>query len=311
MVENEAQMRQIEPDDDRTPLPLLVAKRWGFPLQYYIIEGEAWYSVLDWIKGITGAERPQTSKMWTKMKIQLSTSSRQLGDLLQSFSYLANDNKKYASDFAVDRGLYLIAQNLRVTKARPALDEIKRFLAAAGAFVDEARRDPDAAIGALNEYAEAKEHRKLMNEGFSPDEAEQWIRQRQLTIAQNKHTRTIWASRGAHTRHDFGRLNNRISKVALGDTATQLKQKMELSEHDTPRNYISAADQYLVRVTEQTAVSLHEFRDSQGVPELVEDIEDTQPILNSMREATYKVFSKRPRRLPRDKKHPTLPVEGN
>jgi hypothetical protein len=49
-------------------------------------------------------------------------------------------------DYTDDKGLYLIAQGLRVTKARPALAAIKQFLAEAGAFVDLVRREPETVV---------------------------------------------------------------------------------------------------------------------------------------------------------------------
>ncbi|MCK6580036.1 MAG: hypothetical protein L6Q98_18240 [Anaerolineae bacterium] len=59
----------------------------------------------------------------------MSSSTRRL-------PYTAADGKTYKRDYTTDRGLYLIAQYLRVKHDRPVLDEIRRFLAAAGAFVD-------------------------------------------------------------------------------------------------------------------------------------------------------------------------------
>ena len=67
----------------------------------------------------------------------------------QQLPYKAKDNKTYQLDFTTDEGLYLIAQYLRVTAARPQLAEIQQFLAAAGVFVDEIRREPEQLLEAL------------------------------------------------------------------------------------------------------------------------------------------------------------------
>lgn len=61
--------------------------------------------------------------------------------------YKASDGKTYQRDYTTDKGLYLIAQYLRVKEERPMLDAIRRFLAEAGAFVDAVRREPDPLDG--------------------------------------------------------------------------------------------------------------------------------------------------------------------
>jgi len=69
-----------------------------------------------------------------------------LSDSIRQLPYKAKDGKTYQVDHATDKGLYLIAQHLRSTKARPALAAIKRFLAEAGVFTDEIRRAPETAL---------------------------------------------------------------------------------------------------------------------------------------------------------------------
>lgn len=66
---------------------------------------------------------------------------------IQRLPYRASDGKTYQRDYGTDKTLYLIAQYMRVKQDRPMLDEIRRFLAAAGAFVDAVRREPDVYRG--------------------------------------------------------------------------------------------------------------------------------------------------------------------
>src|SRR5690349_9662950 len=126
-----------EAGDSSLALPLIVAQKWGFPLAYHETDEGTFYAVQDWVRGLTGDK--EVKKALAKIKNQRSLSSRPL-------PYVASDGKTYQRDFTNDKGLYLIAQYLRVTKARPVLDEIKRFLAAAGAFADEIRRSPDTLV---------------------------------------------------------------------------------------------------------------------------------------------------------------------
>jgi hypothetical protein len=65
-------------DTDDRPIPLIVAARWGFALQHYDIGETLWYSVRDWIAGLSSTDTTNAAKMWSKMQDKLSTSSRQL-----------------------------------------------------------------------------------------------------------------------------------------------------------------------------------------------------------------------------------------
>ena len=42
--------------NDDTPLPLLVAKKWDFPLAFHVVEGQYYYAVQDWVRGLFGEE---------------------------------------------------------------------------------------------------------------------------------------------------------------------------------------------------------------------------------------------------------------
>jgi len=295
----------LNSDDDR-PLPLIVAERWNFPLQHHFMEGQYWYAVLDWIAGLTAEDMDKTRKMWAKMQHsellhETSASSRHL-------DYRATDGKVYQRDFVSDKGLYFIAQHLRSTQKRVLLKDIKQYLADSGAFADFARRDPTGAAAQLKDYAEDKELRKLMErDGFTLEQAKEWREQRIKVIGTRKWITGIWYGRGAHQK-DFGRLTNRIDRVVHGKTATERKKEMGLPKHDTPRNYDAAADLALTAVVEMMAGTLHEWRDSEGVSELEEDIDDTKPIIDGARPGVYQAFSKKRRRLP-GKPYPRLPDE--
>ncbi len=126
-----------EAGDNSLTLPLIVAQKWSFPLAHVETDEGYFYAVQDWIRGLTSETNIRATQ--SQIKKQLSISTKQL-------PYLSSDGKTYQVEFANDKGLYLIAQYLRVTKSRPVLDEIKRYLAASGAFVDEVRRSPNTIV---------------------------------------------------------------------------------------------------------------------------------------------------------------------
>jgi hypothetical protein len=113
MTDSRAVFGDAMPNDNDTPLPLIVAKRWNFPLAHHITEDGIYYAVQDWIRGLTGIE--DVRKLWTKFQKtevwrEMSTSSRHL-------PYKAKDGKTYQRDHTTDKGLFLVAQYLRVTVA--------------------------------------------------------------------------------------------------------------------------------------------------------------------------------------------------
>ncbi|MDX1995306.1 MAG: hypothetical protein SF029_23180 [bacterium] len=61
------------------PLPLLVAKKWGFPLQHYVQQdGETLYAIQDWIAGLTEEPTAKAAEMWRYLKKQTRISTTSL-----------------------------------------------------------------------------------------------------------------------------------------------------------------------------------------------------------------------------------------
>lgn len=146
-------------------------------------------------------------------------------------------------------------------------------------------------------------YNKLVNEGFTPQEAQQWIDARvELKTSRQEMTDT-WRQHGV-TGRDFGRLTNEVTEVAVGKTATELKR--ELGVTSSPRDYLSTAQNVAIKITEFTSRMLHIGRDSAGVDELSDDIQDTRPIIDAARPEIEKAFSKKPRRLKGQNQPPLL-----
>ncbi|MEO8391502.1 MAG: hypothetical protein ABI700_00780 [Chloroflexota bacterium] len=128
---------------DKREHPLIIAEVWSFPLQHYERDDGHLYAVQDWVGGLSSSTTVKASEAWRQMD--------QTRISITSLPYTAADGKTYQRDYTNQQGLYLIAQQLRSTKTRPALAAIKAYLAAAGVFVDDVRRNPDHAIDAAIE----------------------------------------------------------------------------------------------------------------------------------------------------------------
>lgn len=121
----------LQPD----PLPIVVSIKYDFPLAYHKHDGAMWYSVRDWIAGMTGEEDTQlVTRLWNNFKKQTSFSKVPL-----KLPYVASDGKTYQRNFVTDETLYKFAAYARSMKDRPQIAEIKDFLAKAGVFVDKIR----------------------------------------------------------------------------------------------------------------------------------------------------------------------------
>jgi hypothetical protein len=278
--------------EDNRPLPEIIIDHLGGTMIYAdTVDGQRLYCIRDWVYCVSGSTAQDRGAPWWNLKRVLSKE----GSCKNYRSFTVDTaGGPQSVEFASEAELFEITQ--RMSDRSQTVRAVKKYLADAGVFVDEARRDPAAVIAGLENYEEEKAYRKILDEGFSSDEAVQWLIQRRLGKEQRKSTVITWKRRDARGK-DFATLSNKVSKIAVGETATERKRRLGLADHDTPRNYNSAADQYLTRLTEMTAEALHEHRESLGVGELGEDVDDTKPIVDGARGAAYEAFSKKPRRI--------------
>jgi len=140
------------PQDDLRPLPLIVADKWDFPLQYHDVEDKTYFAISDWIIGLIGCSSSYSTVVWTNFKKTDLYKTSQLQSWALQLKYQSSDGKSYNRNFANDETLYLLVQYLRSSDDRPMLDEIRQFLAISGATLDDWRRNPEKFISA----AEAK-----------------------------------------------------------------------------------------------------------------------------------------------------------
>jgi hypothetical protein len=235
-----------EADDSSLTLPLIVAQKWSFPLAHAETDEGIFYAITDWIRGLTGI-RGDTTVVQAKIKNQLLLSKKGL-------PYRATNDKTYEIDFTNDKGLYLIAQYLRVTKARPVLDEIKRYLAAAGAFADAVRRSPDTIV---------------MSGAVTPDQAieaaivayraqgkdDKWIQARlEGKIKRHIFTAALTAAvREMLTPRHYAIATDDVYKGLWGRAASYLRHEMELPKTENLRDHQPALALDYQRIAEGVA----------------------------------------------------------
>ncbi len=251
-----------------------------------VIDGEVHFSILDVFALHSDVNNAWRS--WKRAEKLLINQGFAITSKSKLFSFMGPRGKKTKSTPVATFNTFL-----RIAQAVDFKDweHIRQFMAdAAEERIDETARFP-----------ESKEYRKLIAEGFTPEEARQWLERRAHGIETRKWVTEVWRKREARGK-DFAILTNIISDIVHGKTATVRKRESGLTRRDTMRNYDAATDQFLTALTEMSAGALHEWRDSIGFNELSEDVEDTRPIVDGARPGVLAAFSKKPRRLPSGEK---------
>lgn len=235
----------VEHDD--MPLPLIVAKRWNFPLAYVETEAGFLYAVQDWMRGLTGEN--DTRKMWSNFKKQALSKDTSISN--RRMSYRTSNGSTQQREYTNDRGLYLIAQYLRVTEARPMLDEIRRFLAAAGAFVDEIRREPD-------KLAENMSDPESLLDAFieyyrKRGKDDHWIQMRiDSKIKRNQFTAALAEFvRDVMTPRHYAIATDDVYRGLWGRTAATLKNDLQISPKASLRDHQPTLGLYYQAIAEE------------------------------------------------------------
>jgi hypothetical protein len=260
------------------PLPLQVAKQWEFPLAYHVDkDGKYWYAVQDWLRGLI--QKDDVRKLWSDIQIQMSDSIRRL-------PYEASDGKIYERDYIEDKGLYLIAQNLRSTKERPLLKKIKEFLAKSGAFVDLARRDPEAVItsgmidpdDALNAVIEEYRRRGKTDE---------WIDARLTGIMKrNQFTAALREAIKDMSQRHYGMATNEIYLGLWNRTAENLREELSLTKKDNLRDHQPALGLMYQGIAEQVSAQRLKDREELTIAEGLQIIHHVATFIGKQAEET-------------------------
>lgn len=234
-------LQQHMSDTDKRPLPLIVAEKWGFKLAYVYEDDVYWFAAIDWIAGLLTCDGTTASKTWDKIHnhslIRTSLSKR-------SRPYIRADGSERETDFTMDKGLYLIVQNLRVVKSRVLLQEIQEYLTKAGAFVDLVRREPEKMLEAVGKDPD-KMLDALIKMYKREGKTDEWIMMRINT----KIHRAAFTSALAEVMADIaqGHYAHATNAMYMGlweRTAKMLKDEMKLPKNANLRDHQPSAALY-------------------------------------------------------------------
>lgn len=148
-------------NEDSRPLPLIVADKWNFALAYITpsptVHSTYLYAAQDWYEGLAG-----NKVGWRYLKKQLVSSTYKLK--FEQAPYVAKNKKTYQSEYINEKGLYIIAQEMRAIDKRPQIQAIRVYLAAAGVFANLARTQPEQVAKELTARAKGIQARNAMTD---------------------------------------------------------------------------------------------------------------------------------------------------
>lgn len=219
--------------------------------------GEWYYSIIDIIDILSGSEEPR--KYWSAVKARVKTES--FGEALQQVEQLrlkSPDGRLRLTDTANRQTILRLIQSVPSPRAEP----VRMWLAQVGEERIQEIEHPEQAIERVRRAYRAK--------GY--DDA--WIEERIKNDLIRNELTDEWKERGAKEGVEFAVLTNEIHKGTFDLTVAAHKKYKVLPTKTNLRDHMSPLELALTSLSEATAITLHQDRDSQGMPELKKDAVD-------------------------------------
>jgi DNA-damage-inducible protein D len=235
--------------------------------------GEWYYSVVDIISVLTDSSNPRD--YWNKIKNRARTEGFEepLSQVLQ-LRLKASDGRFRLTDTANRQALLRIIQSVPSPKA----ETIRLWLAQVGEerFVE--IEHPEAALDRVRATYRAR--------GYE----EAWIEERLRNDLIRNELTDEWKDRGAKEGVEFAILTDTLSSGTFGLSIQVHKQYKLLPIKTNLRDHMTPLELALCSLSEATAITLHQNRDSQGFPELKRDTVDAGQVGKVAREAAEKTI---------------------
>jgi DNA-damage-inducible protein D len=220
-------------------------------------KGEWYYSIIDVIAVLTDSTDPR--KYWVALKARAKTEG--FDETLAQIEHLklkSIDGRLRVTDTANRQALLRIIQSVPSPKAEP----FRLWLAKVGEERFEEIENPEAALDRIRATYRAK--------GY--DDA--WIEERIRNDLIRNELTDEWLDRGAKEGVEFAILTNEITKGTFNLSVQVYKQYKLLPAKANLRDHMTPIELALTSLSEATAITYHQNRNSQGFPELKRDAID-------------------------------------
>jgi DNA-damage-inducible protein D len=229
-------------------------------------EGRWWYSVIDVIALLTDNSKPR--QYWFDMKRTIHTEGfHEVSEKIRQLKMTAADGKQRLTDAADTETLLRIIQSIPSPKAEP----FKRWLARVGTERLEEIENPELAADRMRQLYRAR--------GYS----DEWIDRRPQGIVVRDELTQEWRERGAEEGRQFAVLTDILSQGTFDVSTAKHKQIKQLKPRDNLRDSMTTMELLLTALSEETAKTLHQVHDSQGIKRLKSDAREAGEVAGATR----------------------------
>lgn len=233
---------------------------------------EWYYTIVDIIEFLTESTDP--GSYWHTMKRRLlqEENAKEALEQIEQLKIKGHDGRFRPTDTANQQTILRLIQSIPSPRAEP----LKLWLAKVGNERLEEIEHPEQALERVKQNYRAK--------GY--DDA--WIEARiENDLTRNRLT-DEWKFRGAKEGQEFAILTNTIHEGTFEITIQHHKKHKVLPTRANLRDHMTPLELILTSLSEATAVTLHQDRESQGFSELKEDADDASKAGKEAREAIEK-----------------------
>lgn len=217
-------------------------------------ENRWFFSVIDVVGLLTDAPKPR--QYWSDMKRRIHDEGfRELSAKCRQLKMPSADGKLYATDAADAETMLRIIQSIPSPKAEP----IKQWLARVGTERLAETENPALAV--------ERARMEYLQKGYS----DEWIEKRLQSIAIREQVTDERRDRGAREDRQFAKLTNVLHEGTFEVKVQEHKDIKSLGARENLRDSMTTLELLLTGLAEETAKTLHQARDSQGMRDLTRD----------------------------------------
>lgn len=229
-------------------------------------EGRWYFSVVDVIALLTESAAPH--QYWRDMKRRMSGEGwEETQAKCLPLKMEAADGKQRLADAADVETLLRIIQSIPSPKAEP----FKQWLARVGTERLEEIEHPELAADRMRQLYRAR--------GYS----DEWIDRRLQGIIVREELTQEWRERGAEEGRQFAILTDILSRGTFDLKVGEHKAVKALKARDGLRDSMTSMELLLTALSEETAKTLHQVHDSQGMPMLERDAREAGDVAGATR----------------------------
>lgn len=229
-----------------------------------IWHNNTWYYVIVDVIAYVLPDLKDHANYWRVLKNRLRNEdgAKETLESILSFKLKARDGRMRLTDTCDRVSIFRILQSIHT----PRIEPFKQWLAKTGDERIEEIEHPEMALDRVRADLRAKGH------------DEKWIEERIKSDLIRNDLTDEWKERGAEEGMEFAILTNEIHQGTF-DISIQAHKKYKLLPTKTNlRDHMTHLELALTSLSEATAITLHQNRDSQGFPELKRDATDAGAI---------------------------------